>query len=122
MTCRTSRLERDYMLTPRILLGQGALALLLMLPHGAVTPRASAQSQTPQVERLQQDIEALKAGQKQILNELQAIKKLLASGGSARGNERAPIRDIDTIMSVADAFTIGDRKATLTLVEFTDYQ
>jgi hypothetical protein len=108
--------------TPRILLGQGVLALLLMLPHGAVTPRASAQSQTPQVERLQQDIEALKAGQKQILNELQAIKKLLASGGSARGNERAPIRDIDTIMSVADAFTIGDRKATLTLVEFTDYQ
>jgi hypothetical protein len=45
-------------------------------------------------------------------------KKLLSS----RGEDRSPIRDINTTLSVADAFAKGDKKATLTLVEFTDYQ
>lgn len=123
MTYRTFRLEREgYMHTPRILLSQGLLAFLLVVPHGALAPRASAESQTPQAESLQRDIEALKAGQQAILHELQEIKKLLSARGAARGDERSPLRDINTIMNVADAFTIGDKKATLTLVEFTDYQ
>jgi hypothetical protein len=46
------------------------------------------------------------------------MKKLLSS----RGEDRSPIRDINTTLSVADAFSKGDKKATLTLVEFTDYQ
>jgi hypothetical protein len=110
------------MQTLRILLGQGLLAFLLVVPHGALVQRASAESQTPPVESLQQDIEALKAGQREILNELQEIKKLLSARGTARGDERSPIRDFNTMMNVADAFTIGDKKATLTLVDFTDYQ
>jgi hypothetical protein len=49
---------------------------------------------------------------------VQEIKKLLSS----RGSERSPIRDIDTTFNVSDAFIKGDKQATLTLVEFTDYQ
>ncbi len=56
--------------------------------------------------------------QKAILDELQDMKKLL----SPRGDDRSPVRDINATLSVADAFAIGDTKATLTLVEFTDYQ
>jgi hypothetical protein len=68
--------------------------------------------------KLLQEIESLKAGQKAISNELQEIKKLL----SLRGTDRAPIRDINTIINLTDAFSKGDTHATLTLVEFTDYQ
>jgi len=50
------------------------------------------------------------------------MKKLLSSRGEARGDDRSPIRDINTIISVGDAFSKGDKQATLTLVEFTDYQ
>jgi hypothetical protein len=49
---------------------------------------------------------------------LQEIKKLLAP----RGNDRSPIRDIDMTLTIADAFSKGDTHATLTLVEFTNYQ
>jgi hypothetical protein len=68
--------------------------------------------------KLLQEIESLKAGQKAISNELQEIKKLLSS----RGADRSPIRDINTTLNLVDAFAKGDTHAPLTLVEFTDYQ
>ena len=49
---------------------------------------------------------------------MQEIKKLL----SARAPDRSPIRDVNVTLNVADAFTKGDQKAPLMLVEFTDYQ
>jgi len=94
------------------------MALMLFAPHIGLTQPASDELQKLRLESLQKDLDSLKAGQKAILNELQEMKKLLSS----RGDDRSPIRDINTTLTVADAFTKGDRKPLLTLVEFTDYQ
>jgi protein-disulfide isomerase len=102
----------------RFFLGGGLIALMLVAPSIGLTQQANDDGNKLRFERLQNDIEALKAGQKAIMNELQEIKKLR----SARGEERPPIRDINTTLSVAGAFSKGDTQATLTLVEFTDYQ
>ncbi len=102
----------------RLLIGGGLIALLFLAPYVGLAQQASDELQKLRFENLQKDLESLKAGQKAILNELQEMKKLLSS----RGEDRSPIRDINTTLSVADAFSKGDKKATLTLVEFTDYQ
>ena len=102
----------------RFLLGGGLIALILVAPHRGLTQQADDEVNKLRFELLQKDIEALKAGQNAIINELQEMKKLL----SARGEERLPIRDINTTLSVADAFAKGGKQAALTLVEFTDYQ
>lgn len=95
---------------------------MLFAPHVGLTQQGSEEVNKLRLEILQKDLESLKAGQKAILDELQEMKKLLSSRGEARGDDRSPIRDINTILSVADAFSKGDKQATLTLVEFTDYQ
>lgn len=89
------------------------LVLLLRTPHVGLSQPAS-----DEFKKLNEDIQSLKAGQKAILNELQELKKHLA----VRGEERAPVRDIATTLSLADAFVLGDTQARLALVEFTDYQ
>ena len=106
----------------RFLVGGGLIALMLFAPHIGLAQPASEEVNKLRFELLQKDIESLKAGQKAILDELQEMKKLLSTRGEARGDDRSPIRDINTTFSVVDAFAIGDNKATLTLVEFTDYQ
>ena len=95
---------------------------MLFAPHVGLTQPSIDEFNKLRFEILQKDIESLKAGQKAILDELQEMKKLLSSRGEARGDDRSPIRDINTIISVGDAFSKGDKQATLTLVEFTDYQ
>jgi len=102
----------------RLLLGGGLLALLLLAPQVGLTQPSNDELQKLRFEVLQKDIESIKASQKAILDELQEMKKLLAP----RPDDRSPVRDITATLSVADAFAIGDTKATLTLVEFTDYQ
>jgi hypothetical protein len=106
----------------RFLLWGGLIALLLFAPHVGLTQPSSDELQKLRFEVLQKDIDALKAGQKAILNELQEIKKQLSTRGEARADDRSPVRDINATLNVADGFTKGDQKATLTLVEFTDYQ
>jgi hypothetical protein len=91
----------------------GLMALLLCVPDIGLT-----QPSPDELHKLLQEIEALKAGQKAISNDLQEIKKLLSS----RAPDRSPIRDVNVTLNVADGFTKGDQKAPLTLVEFTDYQ
>jgi len=102
----------------RFLLGGGLIALMLFAPHVGLTQQANDELNKLRFELLQKDLESLKAGQKAIIDELQEMKKLLSS----RGDDRSPVRDINTTLNVADAFSKGDKKATLTLVEFTDYQ
>jgi protein-disulfide isomerase len=97
----------------RFLTGGGLVALLLFVPHVGL-----AQPSSDEFNKLRQEVESLKAGQKAISNDVQEIKKLLSS----RGNERSPIRDIDTTIHLSDAFSRGDTHAQLTLIEFTDYQ
>ena len=93
--------------------GAGLIVFILLVSQVGLT-----QPTSDEFNKLLQDIESLKAGQKAISNDLQEIKKLLSS----RGGDRSPIRDIDTIINVSDGFVKGEKYATLTLVEFTDYQ
>ena len=91
----------------------GLMVLMLFVPRIGLTQPSSDEFQ-----KLLHEIENLKAGQRAISNDLQEIKKLLSS----RGDDRSPVRDVNITLNVADAFTKGDQKAPLTLVEFTDYQ
>jgi len=104
-----------------LIIGGGLIGLLLLAPYVGLAQQASDELQKLRFEVLQKDIESLKTGQKVILDELQEMKNLLSSRGGG-GDDRSPIRDINTTLSVADAFSKGDKRATLTLVEFTDYQ
>jgi len=97
----------------RFLIGGVLVALMLFAPYVGLT-----QPSSDEFNKLLQEIEALKAGQKALSNDLQEIKRLLSS----RGPDRSPIRDINTTLNVAEAFAKGDQKAPLTLVDFTDYQ
>lgn len=105
-----------------LLVGGGLITLMLLAPHVGLPQQVSEDLTRLRFEVLHKDIEALKAGQKAILDELQEMKKLLSSRGQARGDERSPVRDINTVLRVGDDFSKGDKQATLTLVEFTDYQ
>ena len=86
---------------------------MLVVPQVGLT-----QPSSDEFNKLLQEIESLKAGQKAISNDLQEIKRLLSS----RGGDRSPIRDINTVINISDAFSKGDKHAKLTLVDFTDYQ
>jgi type II secretory pathway component PulM len=97
----------------RFLVGGGLLVLLLAAPRVGLPQPAS-----DELKQLREDIQSLKEGQKAIRNDLQELKKLLSS----RGEERAPVRDINTVLGVGDAPFKGDKTAALTLVEFTDFQ
>ena len=97
----------------RVLVGAGLVALLLFASQIGLT-----QPTSDEFNKLLQAIESLKAGQQALSNDVQEIKRLLSS----RGDDRSPIRDINAMINIADAFSKGDKQATLTLVEFTDYQ
>jgi hypothetical protein len=95
------------------LVGKWLIAFILLVFQIGLTQPTSDEFNT-----LLQEIESLKAGQQAIHNDLQEIKKLLSS----RGPDRSPVRDIDTTINVSEALLKGDKRATLTLLEFTDYQ
>jgi hypothetical protein len=97
----------------RVLVGAGLVTLVLFASQISLT-----QPTSDEFNRLLQAIESLKAGQQALSNDVQEIKRLLSS----RGDDRSPIRDINTTINIADAFSKGDKQAVLTLVEFTDYQ
>jgi type II secretory pathway component PulM len=97
----------------RFLVWGGLLGLMLSAPHVGLS-----QPSSDELNALRQEIQSLKEGQKAISNDLQEIKRLLSS----RGEERSPVRDINTTLGVVDAPAKGDKQATLTLVEFTDFQ
>ena len=57
--------------------GGGLIALLLLAPQGGLTQQASDERNTRRFESLHKDLEALKVGQKAMLDELQEMKKRL---------------------------------------------
>src|SRR5262249_14639502 len=107
------RRERGSMRRSRVLVGAGIVTLVLFASQISLT-----QPTSDEFNRLLQAIESLKAGQQALSNDVQEIKRLLSS----RGDDRSPIRDINTTINIADAFSKGSKQAILTLVEFTDYQ
>lgn len=70
---------------------------------------------TEELKALTKDLEALKEGQRNIQKELEAIKNLLTG-------RQAPPEPQEVVLSVdGDPFK-GDKKAKVTLIEFSDYQ
>jgi len=88
------------------------LTLCLVFPLSA-----SAQPQERELAALRAELEALKAGQASIEKELQEIKRLLLEGPPER---TLPVPE--TPIAVAGAPSRGNPDATVTLIEFSDYQ
>jgi len=67
---------------------------------------------------MSKDIEELKKGQQQILQQLQELKQMLQS--QPRPAAAPAVKDV--VFDLGANSTIGNESAKLTLVEFTDYQ
>ena len=84
---------------------------MLLAPQASLAQQTGDEINKQRFDILQKELEALKAGQKAIMDELQEIKKLVPPRGEARGEERSPIRDSNTVLSLGDNFSKGDKKA-----------
>ncbi len=71
---------------------------------------------TEELRALRNELEVLKEGQKAIRKELEEIKNLL------RARQAPPAEPQGVVLGVDDTPFKGDRTATLTLIEFSDYQ
>ena len=91
-------------------------AVGLLLLCGSTVAAQSA----PEAQALQEEINALKAGQQAIQKDLAEIKKLLQAQRAPSRAAPAPFKPQD--VSIKDAPFLGNAGAKLTLVEFTDYQ
>ena len=92
------------------------LWLGLVLACFLAAPLARAQQQPPPTDDLKKDIEALKEGQKAIQKDLQEIKTLLQRPAGP------PPPPQNVVLDLEKKPFKGERKAKLTLVEFSDYQ
>ena len=92
-----------------------ALPVVALFAGGlfAVTP-ALAQDD------LRKEVDELKKGQEQILRQLQEIKTLLQSQARPAAPAAANVKDV--VFNLGSNPTQGSEKASLVLVEFTDYQ
>ena len=86
---------------------------LLVISHASSVPATQEN-----LGAIRSDIEALKDGQKAIREDLKAIKELLTTRQKARN----PVQDVDLTITVTDDPSKGNPDATVTLIEFTDYQ
>jgi len=73
-----------------------------------------------QEQGLKDDIEALKKGQAEILQQIQEIKKLVQAQGQAQRPAGPNVKDV--VFDLGNNPVKGKNSAKLTLVEFTDYQ
>jgi hypothetical protein len=84
----------------------------------AVPLRGAPQTSDEVLKSLERDVQALKEGQVRMQRELQEIKTLLQRPPQAA----APTEPENLVFTLADFPSIGDAKAKLVLVDFTDYQ
>jgi protein-disulfide isomerase len=89
-----------------VLLGAGVLA-------GGLLAGVPALAQ----DDLKRDVEELKKGQQQILQQLQELKQMLQSQARPAGPS---VKDV--VFNLGSNPTRGSDQAKLTLVEFTDFQ
>jgi protein-disulfide isomerase len=87
---------------------------LALLPHVA----AQARDDKPNTAALQQQIDELKAGQQQILKELQEIKKILQSFQEAANQQTPP----EISLPVGGEPFKGSPSARVAIIEYSDYQ
>ena len=91
------------------------ISLILNVP-------AFAASTKDEVIELQKEVRALKEGQDAMKNDLAAIKKMLEAGArvAPKAPTPTPFEPKDVIISGASV--MGDSKAKVTLIEYSDYQ
>ena len=96
--------------------GVAAAALVLL----AAGPSLAADKKQDELrhEELKKQVEALQQGQQEILKQLEEIKKLIP----ARPQPPAGPNVKDIVFTLGNNPILGQEKAGLTLVEFTDYQ
>ncbi len=87
-------------------------ATALLLIAGLAASPALAQEQD-----LKAEIEALKKGQQEILQQIQELKKLIQGQARPAGPN---VKDV--VFDLGDNPVRGSSTAKLTLIEFTDYQ
>jgi protein-disulfide isomerase len=98
------------------------LAVVVVLSIAVVAAPGFAQS-NDEIAAIRREIEALKAGQAAIQNELQALRNALQQGRQAQAPAGgAPAVPENLEVSVGNAFTRGNTGARLTIVEFSDFQ
>ena len=94
------------------------LAVITVLVGVTLTaPHPGYSQSTDEITAVRKELEALKEGQTAIQKELQEIKQLLRARPAA-----APAEPQNVVLDVADAPSKGDKQATLTLIDFSDYQ
>jgi protein-disulfide isomerase len=97
--------------------------IIAILAGLALAPAAGLAQSTDELQSLRREIEALKAGQRAIQNDLNEIKRLLqqrpAAGMPAPPSAANP-EGIE--LTIAGAHVKGSPQARLTIVEFSDYQ
>jgi protein-disulfide isomerase len=85
---------------------------------GAAAP---AWTQIPDdIHQRSQDMAAMQHGQEALRQELGALKQLLQARQPAA--PPPPVQPLDTVLALGDALVKGNHDATLTLIEFADYQ
>lgn len=80
-----------------------------------VWARSSQASGAEEIKALKQEIEALKARQVRLEQELQELKKALAARGISVGPS-------EVVLDVAGDHFKGEAKARVAVIEFSDYQ
>lgn len=83
---------------------------------------AIAASTKDEVLQLQKEVEELKQGQAAMQGDLAAIRKLLEEGSKPAAKPAAPKPFEPVDISVANAPSMGSNEASVTMIEYTDYQ
>jgi septal ring factor EnvC (AmiA/AmiB activator) len=81
---------------------------------------ALAQDDPKKQDDLRKDVEELKKGQQQILQQLQELKQMIQSQARPAAPAGPNVKDV--VFDLGANPTLGSERASLMLVEFTDYQ
>jgi protein-disulfide isomerase len=99
-----------------------ALRILFTACLCACSFSAWSASTKQEIINLQTEIASLKAGQEAMQKDLAEIKALVQQGARAAPAAAAAPAFREQVVSIGDAPFRGEAKATLTLIEFSDYQ
>ena len=94
-------------------LGTWGTLAIASLTLSAMIPKTFAAGAHNDFEDLRKEVEALKAGQRDIQKNLQIVKDILMG-------KQPPLEDV--FVSTAGAPSLGERTAKVTIIEFSDYQ